>query len=477
MASGLAESFMRRWRRGEHPDLEIIDQLGTLGLSSDPAVAAQGTKPLYAIIIEGLCDDFSSAGVELCNLVLLRLLALVRKHPAGRRTDELLTSLNYGGPEELLERYRRLNRPDLPAAAEPEKVRKVIILSRVTVGADVAITSIMVHRLRQYFVNAELVLVGPGHLEEIFCDLARVSYLSFNYVRQGTLAERLALWSELHDLVRRQSRGLSDGEILLFDPDSRLSQLGLLPLLAERDTLFFNSRQDQPPSRQNLSLSQLTNGWLNIILNENKQIQPMVASCPAHNEAARVFFSQFSRSSVVLANFGVGGNGRKRVADPFEEELVLALLRQPDTILLLDTGSSLEEENRVNNLCSSAENRGINTGTVNESELAAKKINFSHGIISFKGGVGSLAAVIGQSLVCIGYDSCCRHLATAMGRPAVIVFAGAPNQRFRNRWRPANPKGVTVTIPVEGQPGPAETPELVKKVIAAVRELSQLRTT
>jgi len=126
---------------------------------------------------------------------------------------------------------------------------------------------------------------------------------------------------------------------------------------------------------------------------------------------------------------------------------------------------------RIKKILKSAETRGISTDTVNENELDSKKINFSHGIINFNGGVSSLASVIRRSNVFFGYDSCCQHLATALGRPAVIIFAGAPNQRFRRRWQPGNTRGLTVTIPVEKQPVSTETTELVKQVIAAARKV------
>ena len=219
-----ARSFMRCWQQGGRPDLNIIDRLGRQALSPEPAEAAPATRALYSVIIEGLCDDFSSAGVELCNLVLLRLLEVVRKTAPGRQTDRLLQSLNLGEPQQLLERYQRLNRRSAPLNTVAGKVKKIIILSRVTVGADVEITSVMARRLLNYFVRAKLVIIGPRHISEIFYNLDRVSYLSFNYVRQGSLAERLTFWPALYDLVQEQGRGLAADEILLFDPDSRLSQ-------------------------------------------------------------------------------------------------------------------------------------------------------------------------------------------------------------------------------------------------------------
>ena len=51
---------------------------------------------------------------------------------------------------------------------------------------------------------------------------------------------------------------------ILIDPDSRLSQLGVLPLIALEHYFFFDSRSEGSFA-VNLSMAQLTNTWLDRI--------------------------------------------------------------------------------------------------------------------------------------------------------------------------------------------------------------------
>ena len=102
----LATAFIRQWRSSGFLDLKLIDRLGRLSLAADPAVAVRAVSSLYSIVIEGLCDDFSSSGVDACNQVLLGLFDLVRPLAAGQEMDRLLTSLNYDSADQLTNRYK-----------------------------------------------------------------------------------------------------------------------------------------------------------------------------------------------------------------------------------------------------------------------------------------------------------------------------------------------------------------------------------
>lgn len=466
----LATSFVRQWRSAGSLDLGLIDRLGRLSLADDPAVAVRAVSALYSTVIEGLCDDFSSSGVDACNPVLLKLFDLVRPLVAGQEMDRLLTSLNYGSADQLINRYKRIQNRQPLSGAEKKKIKKIFILSRVTVGADVAITSVFVQRLLFSFPQAELVLFGPGHLKEIFHGMERVCCLNTGYHRRGSLVERLTFWPDLYNFVRQHWRNLRPDEVLFFDPDSRLSQLGLLPLLPEEATCYFNSRQTLDQGDEDLSLSQMANIWLNFILTENRCCPPAVFNKPNHEKAARDFYSQCGPSVLrVAVNLGVGGDGRKRVADPFEEQLLFSFLQKKETLLFLDSGCDPEEKLRAEKLAYKARERGVAVDRVREAQVVSKKISFSHGMIIFEGGISSLTAMVRQNHVFFGYDSCCQHLVTAIGVPAVIGFAGAPHKRFRARWQPRNLIGSTITIPIENsEPDSNERDLLIKQIVTAM---------
>ena len=75
----------------------------------------------------------------------------------------------------------------------------------------------------------------PAKSWEFFAADPRLRHLPIAYGRGGTLDDRLSVWPELREAVC-----LPDS--IVIDPDSRLTQLGLLPICPEDDYYFFESR-------------------------------------------------------------------------------------------------------------------------------------------------------------------------------------------------------------------------------------------
>ncbi|MDH5297716.1 MAG: hypothetical protein OEV91_01715, partial [Desulfobulbaceae bacterium] len=308
-----------------------------------------------------------------------------------------------------------------------------------------------VHRLLQALPAAELVVVGPPHLPQIFHGLERVRWEELPYDRNCSFLDRFTVWETLRQLLRREEEGIAPGSLLLVDPDSRLSQLGLLPLLAEESTCYFPSRLNPRPGK-NPSLVELVNGWLDGVIGAAGFQSPTVSLPAANIEAAAVFVDKLRASGcrfLIVVNFGVGGDDNKRLGDPFETDLVAALLHgSEDTVILLDSGCACEEKERVLGQLDLYRSQGVATDFVEEGELAAKTIGFAHGIVGFHGSIGGIGSLIGRADGFFGYDSCCQHLAGAVSTPAVIVFAGAPNPRFAARWCPYDATGRNTVLPV-----------------------------
>ncbi|MFC1513049.1 glycosyltransferase family 9 protein [Thermodesulfobacteriota bacterium] len=470
-AIALADSFMTGADGDVVADLCCIDSLCELAL--DERFAAAALQALYGRIVEPLCDDFSVDGVQLCNQVLQRVIDFVRQTAPGGTMDSRLLALGFPDPVTLAHRYDRVLQSVSLAGRDHRRIRRVLVLSRVTVGADIAITSIIVHRLLAALPTAEVVVVGPAHLPHCFAGLERVRCLALPYERDGSLIQRLVVWESLAKLLGREGEGFAAGEMLLVDPDSRLSQLGLLPLLAEEDTCFFPSRLP-PKDQDNPGLSQLVNRWLDNLLGE-KYWQPPVVSLPATEQRqAEVFVANLRGSGcrhLVVINCGVGGDDGKRLGEPFETQLPLALLaRLQDTIVILDSGCACDEKERVRSQLAGYHAMGIETDFVEEDALAHQKVGFSHGAVGFHGSIGAIGALIAGADLFFGYDSCCQHLAGALETPSVIIFAGAPNQRFAARWHPYDATGRSVVIPVadKARLDASALAALVEQVVAAM---------
>ena len=69
-----------------------------------------------------------------------------------------LTTHNVADAAALLARYRRVRSPQPPIATAP---REIAVLSRVTAGADLAIVTPLLQRLRRRFPDAAITLYGP----------------------------------------------------------------------------------------------------------------------------------------------------------------------------------------------------------------------------------------------------------------------------------------------------------------------------
>jgi len=366
--------------------------------------------PWPAELVRALADDE-------CSDVLVRVVAeglADRFEPALCDTYAALfaEAIAPGESAALVERYRRVRTP----RAIPGEPRTICVLSRVTLGADVAVTSVILDAAKRRFPEAAIYLAGPRKNWELFAADPRIRHLPVSY-RRGTLRERLATGPELRDALAGAARG---ADSIVIDPDSRLTQLGLLPVCPEQCYYFFESRAyggdgDDP-------LPVLTRHWAEQTFGI-ADARPFVAVPQAAGG---------SRSGIAIS-LGVGENPAKRIADPFEADL-LALLARTGLPLTIDQGAGGEEAERA------------------ERAAAAAGVRVERWSGSFAG----FAAIIAGSRLYVGYDSAGEHVAAACGVPLIAIFAGFPCVRMFARWRPA---GRVIRV---DEPDPARVLEQVR---------------
>ena len=85
----------------------------------------------------------------------------------------------------------RLRKPAEHAIA-PISASRVYVLSRVTLGADVAVTSVLLDAAKRRYPDAEVVFVGPRKSYELFEADPRIKHRPAPYARSGALQDRLA---------------------------------------------------------------------------------------------------------------------------------------------------------------------------------------------------------------------------------------------------------------------------------------------
>jgi ADP-heptose:LPS heptosyltransferase len=354
---------------------------------------------LFGILVEGLADRFEPA---LCDAYAHLFSQAVAAEIAGLDAAS------------LVERYQRVRRVR-SVAGDP---RRVFVLSRVTLGADVAVTSVLLAAAKVRFPHAEIVFVGPRKNYDLFAADPRIHHAEIGY-RRGGLRQRLAVCSELKQLFAAT-------DTVVIDPDSRLAQLGLLPVCSENRYYFFESRAYG--SETAFSLPELAAAWASETL-EVHAAKPYMA-LPAAS----------SQPGCIAISLGVGDNPAKRLPDPFEEEL-LRLLAAAGAPLVIDKGAGGEEARRV------------------ERALERSGAPAAY----WEGSFAGFASIIAGSRLYVGYDSAGQHAAAAAGVPLIGIFAGFPAPRMFQRWRPVGPRCHVIRV---DKPDVAATLNRVRDALA-----------
>lgn len=468
----LITEFLNDFRATGNYRREWIARLAALATSDDPRVAEPATAAFFAALVERLADSFSPADVSLYNRVFAQIIEHCRRLDQGRAIDAALNRFGLRDEAALLDRAQSLRHQKTAVGSRAEKVRRIIVLSRVTLGADVAITSVIIERLKREFINAEIILVGGRKAVELFGGDARITFKEIDYRRGATTLERLFSWLAVLEATRELIADLSPVDWLIVDPDSRLTQLGLLPLTeCEENYFFFPSREYRATSSD--SLGQLTAAWLDEVFAASSPTAPSLSLRREEIAAASALTTRLRQTRarpIITINFGVGENPAKRIDDDFEQSLVVQLIREGATVIL-DKGAGPDETRRADAVIACSQRvAGANVAELTESDLGEALNNqaLTAELLVWDGRIGVLAALIAQSDLYIGYDSAGQHIAAAVGTPSIDVFAGYSSPRMLERWQPTG-RAVARLIVVDPSRA-VDAREILSTTLAAVRQ-------
>lgn len=403
----LAVELLNHILRGHAWPADVADALTAEALDDDERLAAPATHALFSVLVEHLADRFEPRLADAYATLFARVIACGL--PGLKASD-------------LVARYQDVRR----VRAVESTPDDVFVLSRVTLGADIAITSILLDAARQRFPKARLWFVGPAKAWELFERAPDIRHVPVAYGRRGLLADRLAVFADLKQALDRPNA-------IVLDPDSRLTQLGLLPVCAADRHYLFESRAYG--GETDLPLPALARRWVKETLGVDNA-EPWL-----HPKYEYDFGSQ----PVTTVSLGVGENPAKRIEDPFEERLLKLLAAGPDLVMVDAGAPGSEEEARVRN-------------AINRLGEDGKRIGVHEGSFA------SFAAMIAASRRFVGYDSAGQHVAAALGIPLICIFAGYATRRMMQRWAPAG-EGWSRVIDAQG--GAVDT--LICGVAEAVR--------
>ncbi len=410
LASELAQEILDACLRdGTWPSRTLDDLIERALDEEDPFRARAATRALFGIVIERLGDLFEPA---LCD-VYARLFS----HVIARVLPEYNAA-------DLFNRYQKIRQVRRFPGGE---VNRVFVLSRVTLGADVAVTSVALNAAKQRFPNAEICLIGPAKNTELFGADPLIVPLAVMYGRSSLLRDRLLAAAELQ--VAADELGS-----IVIDPDSRLTQLGLIPICDDSRYFFFESRAFG--GQLEGTLPALTAEWLDEVF-DVETASPYIA--PVKQE----------KIADITVSWGVGDNSNKRLDDDFELQATSALLALNRPILL-DRGAGGEEAKRVDSLY---------------ERLGSPSLLRLH-----EGSYASFASHILQSDLYVGYDSAGQHVAAAGNVPLISIFGGHVCPRMLSRWRPAGSSTHVVIIDEENR---STAPDRTRCAIAAAAEAAE----
>ena len=448
---------------------DLVNALCTLALHPDSDRSELGRHLIFTTIAESLADSFEPDKVLLYDQLFARVIDRCRYHHSGRAVGVLLSRFNVNNPDALLARKEELrNQPAFPVDQRP-RIRRVFVPSRITLGADVAVTSIVLQKVERVFPRAECLVFGPSAPGQLLQGTSKTPrFVDCPYPRHGGIIARLGSWVQLVNAVQAEMNGCQPDECVFVDPDSRLTQLGLLPVVdAAVPCFFFESRGYRRPGAD--TLGELTARWLDEALgpHEGGTLYPQVVPSASDSIPAEAVARQMRASGgghVTAVNLGVGGNARKRIPGRFELDLIRALLSEGGAVML-DRGIG-EEVARVEAIVSALTAQGIGVIEMTPDTFRQPDRLPSHQLLICQGGLGPFTALVAASDLYVGYDSGFQHIAAALSVPVLDIFVNAPNELFGKRWRPYSRSPVDVVETATDAGGR----DVLPRILAAYRK-------
>ena len=455
--------------RSEGRDRAAVAALVHLALGGDHDAAAA----LFGGVVEPFCDGFTARGARACEAVLAQVIDLARHAPGARALDAALRDEGIGGEADLLARARWGTgglpqsepspslgsaptpgpTPPAPPArrapwalpSEPRRVRRLIVLSRVTLGADLAVNGVLLPALMGRFPDAEAVLLGP-EVARPFAEGLGARIRPVEYGRRRGLAERLSAWAPLREAVRAETAGLAAGEWLLVDPDTRLTQLGLLAPGPEAAYRRLPSREAEGPG----ALACIARAWLHRAFGIAPAPPSPLPLGPRDAVWSRRLRAALSDGRTLVAmGFGTGGSPAKRVGPRFEAGMALWVLALGHRIVL-SRGVDGPERAASAALCAALAASGARVAHLSDG----RHLEGVQGadVVTWAADPGAFFATLAACDAHLGYDSAGQHVAAALGVPTLTAFVESAGPLHSARWTPTGAGPVRVARLAPGTP-------------------------
>ncbi len=416
-------------------NLESIKILSELGFHNNQEISRRTLEPMFGVVINDLKKSFKKREGEAYLKIMPHFILKAKEKSKIIHNWSKKMNLSSENPlEDIYERNKKLRKKKNPLSIEErDRIKKVILLSRNTIGSEAYINGIIIHRLLKNLKNAEIVFIDTSNTGKHIFNNPRIKLIdkftnskgdeiSLSWDRQEiSILDRFEYTAKLSEFIEFETKDLKKGEFIVFDADTRLSQTGAMPICPEESHYFIDTVLDEnePEIDKIENFGILCNKYLNGIFNENEMTYPSIFLSEEDKDCAREFRKNLPKDKpIILLHFG-SGLKFKTLSPEFEKKLALSTF---DFGIPLIVKPPIEwEEKKVEELINFLNENG-------------KKENKD--FYTFKGPLSTFVSLIGEMDLCIGYDSQCQHMAAALEIPFITLFTGHINKIFLKRWTP-----------------------------------------
>ena len=293
--------------------------------------------------------------------------------------------------------------------------------------------------LRARFPGAEIVFIGPEVARPLAEGLG-ARFVAAGYVRRGGLMERLLAWIPLRDAIRAEAAGLARGQWMLIDPDTRLTQLGLLAPGPEHAYRRLPSREVVGPA----TLAEIARTWLARALGA---APPPPAPLPlrpvdaAWSRRLRAALATAGRP-VVAVGFGTGGASTKRIGGALRGGNGPARCSRGARASCCRAASTRPSAGRPGTSAPRSRRRASGSPICPRARCVEGMDGAD--VVTWAADAGAFLAAVAACDAHLGYDSAGGHVAAALGVPTLTAFVEASGPRHARRWTPSGPGPVHV---------------------------------
>jgi len=412
--------------------VELVTQIAVL---EDSELNKIGIKHLFVDMVEKFNDTYELDKRLSYYTLFSQVIDLCR--PLSKKLDEHLSQFDINGEADLVARNKRIRNKKAWNSSDNSEPDKILVLSRVTFGADIAITSLAFAKMQRMFPEAEIVFIAPPLAEPLFAGNPKLKFRSLEYSRKGNLVGRLESWLELLEVVEEEIK--TADSYLVIDPDSRLCQVGLLPLTQKDQGYYFYE-----PSFDQKLLAQDFAQWLDEKFEEKDPeviYSKLYLQSEDEEKAGQLFEKLKFKKPVIGIHFGTAGEESKQMSLEFEEQLITSLIKEGLQILLYK-GAGEKEEERTEKLFEKLKKLSVEVLEVDQSQMASLDTPAPELTVFSRTSLGESAAILGQCQQILCYSSSSKHIAGAQKVPVTVIYIREAD--FVDRWVPYTDSQVNI---------------------------------